>query len=248
MEKLNSTHMDNSHMILPGKFSGIFQKNSPGDTSGKNREVSPASTLEAEQSIRKARALLHTHNNKNTQAVNLIQMAETALKNGNAASAKDFAGKVLTLLIVKDPVSSPLPFAGKSMPGDTGDENGKIPGKKIPRPPVFGGEKQKNPRDKEKTTRTYQDVSNDPGVSFSYPGKLTGPQSFFAVRAHEYEHVRNSIGKAVLNGEKVMVMVRYKVRFDPATGEPYMAGGVTRTIHYPAPPAPEKGKHINTLA
>ena len=38
------------------------------------------------------------------------------------------------------------------------------------------------------------------------------------------------MSEAVLNGERVMVLVSYKVRYDLRTGQPYLAGGTTRTI------------------
>jgi hypothetical protein len=196
----------------------------PKDVSGNG-----ATDFQAERIIKKARAMISLQNNADIRTKNLLQMAETALKNGNPASANVFAQKVLQIVIPRNPVKTPpearpipepeIPAEGKSLPGK-----------------------------KRHTEHTYQDASNDPGVSFTYPGRLTGPESFLAVRAHEYEHVRRSLRDAVLNGKPMMVLVSYKVRFDPATGEAYMAGGVTRTIRLPEIPEPEKGKAVDIYA
>ena len=220
MKKLDSF---NSNLYNPDKI--IPQSTDPA--------AALTTDVQAEQSIKKARALLSSQNKINQRAANLIQMAESALKNGNFPSAKDFAGKVLTMLSIENQ-DIPDPKPEKKDP--------RIP------TPVSRGKKPGDSPEKKKSSHTYQDISNDPGVSFSYPAKLSGPQSFLAVPAHEYEHVRNSIGEAVLNGKKVMVLVSYTIRYDPGTGEPYMAGGVTRTIHYPDIPNPGKGENIDTLA
>lgn len=173
--------------------------------------------------------MMSLQDNTNLQAMNLIQMAEMALKNGNIVSANNFAQKVVQMLLPGDPHN----------PGET-----EI---RLPEPEKTGHEVI-IPGNRKHTEHTYQDVSNDPGVSFTYPGRLTGPESFLAVPAHEYEHVRRSLREAILNGERVLVFASYKVRYDPATGEPYMAGGVTRTIKIPDIPAPEKGKAVDTYA
>jgi hypothetical protein len=104
---------------------------------------------------------------------------------------------------------------------------------------------------KEKTKpvkHMYKDVSNDIGVSFTYPSSLTGPESFLAVPAHEGEHVARAVSEAVLKGEKVLVTVSYSIDYDPVTGEPYMSGGLTRITkfaHYEKKP-PENGKFVDT--
>lgn len=188
----------------------------------------PANDIQADKAIKRARAMLSLQRKTNLRAVNLMQMAETALKNGNQVSANDFAKKVLTMLSLKEKEAE-IPVKTDIQPVE--------PRVRKPVKYVEGGKRH--------TEHTYQDASNDPGVSFSYPGQLTGPESFLAVPAHEKEHVRRSISEAMLNGEKVLVYVSYRVRYDPATGEPYMAGGVTRTIKYPHTPPPAKGKKID---
>jgi hypothetical protein len=66
----------------------------------------------------------------------------------------------------------------------------------------------------------------------TYESSLSGPQSFLAVPAHEAEHVGRRVSEAVLNGERIWVIVSYRIRYDPETGQPYMAGGTTRTIKF----------------
>lgn len=189
----------------------------------------PVTDIQAEKIVKRARAMISFQDKTSIQTMNLMQMAETALKNGNPASARNFAQKVVLMLTPG--------IADKIL-----QNRGKLPEPKIP------GQGKTIPKKKKHTEHTYQDVSNDPGVSFTYPGRLTGPESFLAVPAHEYEHVRRSLREAILNGERVLVYVRYKIRYDPATGEPYMAGGVTTTHHLPDIPAPEKGKAVDIYA
>jgi hypothetical protein len=190
----------------------------------------PAADIQAENLVRRARVMVSLQDKASARAMNLVQMAETALKNGNPVSAHNFAQKVVQIL-------------GPGQPGSEPGKEIKLPEPKLPSP-----SRVKIPAEKKHTEHTYQDASNDPGVSFTYPGKLSGPQSFLAVRAHEYEHVRRSLRDAVLNGKRVMVLVSTRMRFDPATGEAYLAGGVTRTLRFPDIPAPETGKSVDTYA
>ena len=44
-----------------------------------------------------------------------------------------------------------------------------------------------------------------------------------------------SISRAILKGERVETVVSYKVRYDPKTGEPYVAGGVTQVTTHSKP-------------
>ncbi|MBN2532292.1 MAG: hypothetical protein JXB88_05345 [Spirochaetales bacterium] len=194
-----------------------------------SREISgnPVTDFQAENILKRAKAMALLRDKTGVQATNLIRMAETALKNGNPVSARNFAQKVVQMLIPDN--------VGNSLKKEI----------QLPEPVQPA---QVRPEKKKHTEHTYQDASNDPGVSFTYPGNLTGPESFLAVPAHEYEHVRRSLQEAILNGEPVRVYVSYRVRYDPATGEPYMAGGVTRTIRLPDIPAPDKGKVVDTYA
>jgi hypothetical protein len=175
----------------------------------------------SQRKLNLAKTLMYRENIQgNPQAANYILMAEKALKNGNSAAADNFAERALQ--IIKPP------------------ENAETVNLKKPDPPEI--EKH------ESTEHSYQDVSNDAGVSFSSPSKLTGPQSFIAVPAHEKEHVSRRVSEAVLNGDRILVSVSYKIRYDYRTGEAYMAGGTTRTIRFSRYEEHEKRKSIDLYA
>jgi hypothetical protein len=174
--------------------------------------------------LNRARMLLSQRStvNGNMRALNLIRLAEIAFKNGKPDAADDFARQAIALL---EPPGKVIQTRQALLPS-------------IPRKSEHTHEIKKP----EQTVHYYKDKSSDVGVSFSYPAKLTGPQSFIAVPAHEYEHVRRRIGEAWLEGERVLVYVSYKLRYDPATGQAYLAGGKTTSINLSKykPQIPEK--------
>ncbi len=173
----------------------------------------------ANETLQKAKAILYQSGmNKNLRVINLILMAETALKNGNSIAADDFASRAMQVM---NPVDN-IKLKGKTISRDhyqkQTDETDKA-----------DNTEKKSIKSKD-TKHTYKDVSNDAGVSFSYPSSLTGAESFLAVPAHEAQHVGRRVSEAVLKGEQILVSVSYRIRYDPQTGHPYMAGGTTRTI------------------
>ncbi len=100
--------------------------------------------------------------------------------------------------------------------------------------------------------RTYQDGSNDAGVSFKTATKIAPSQVASAVRGHEQEHVSREQGKAKREGRQVVSQsVTYHNAICPECGKVYISGGTTRTTtrgnHTPEPP--QKGdKMIDTYA
>lgn len=79
--------------------------------------------------------------------------------------------------------------------------------------------------------RTYQDVSNDPGVSFKAPGKINPGSSGAVVMSHEQEHVSNESAKASREGRKIVSQsVRLQTSVCPECGRSYVSGGVTTTV------------------
>ncbi|MBN1700120.1 MAG: hypothetical protein JW881_21595 [Spirochaetales bacterium] len=183
------------------------------------REPSISRAVTGTSTLSKAKTLLYRqgHSGGNTRAVNLIRLAETALKNGNSIAAEDFARKAIAL----------FDRTGEAFPAENDRPN---PVLERPKPVLERPGQTPEIKKPEQTVHTYKDSSSDAGVSFSYPAQLSGSQSFLAVPAHEYEHVRRRIGEATMKGERVMVLVSYKLRFDPQTGQAYLAGGRTRTI------------------
>jgi len=156
------------------------------------------------------------------RANNLIRLAETALKNGNQEAADRYANQAMNTL--DSPKDNSNEFVNPQLLPET--PTPEIPGSE----PVNQTEPVRKPAS---TEHTYKDISHDIGVSFSSPTKMSGAQSFLAVPAHEAEHVRRRIGEAVLKGNNVMVIVSYQIKYDPVTGEPYMAGGETKAISLP---------------
>ena len=80
------------------------------------------------------------------------------------------------------------------------------------------------------SARTYVDGSDDPGVSFKSPGKISPEASFAMVSAHEQEHVSNEQSDAAVeNREVVAQSVQIFMSTCPECGKSYASGGVTRT-------------------
>lgn len=79
--------------------------------------------------------------------------------------------------------------------------------------------------------RKYQDGSDDPGVSFKTPTKLSPEQAAASVRGHEMEHVGREQGKAAReNREVVSQSVTYHTAICSECGRAYVSGGTTRTV------------------
>lgn len=79
--------------------------------------------------------------------------------------------------------------------------------------------------------RTYQDGSNDPGVSFKTPGHIDPKSSASVVMAHEQEHVKNETAKAAAENRRVVSQsVTLQTSVCPECGTSYVSGGQTRTV------------------
>lgn len=79
-------------------------------------------------------------------------------------------------------------------------------------------------------SRTYQDGSDDPGVSFKAPTHLSPAQAATAVISHEMEHVTNERANAEEEDREVInqsVQIFHSVC--PECGKSYVSGGVTKT-------------------
>ena len=76
--------------------------------------------------------------------------------------------------------------------------------------------------------RSYQDVSNDAGVSFKAPGKIDPSSSAAVVMAHEQEHVSLAQARANENGGRIIASVTLKTAICPECGTVYVAGGESR--------------------
>jgi len=84
--------------------------------------------------------------------------------------------------------------------------------------------------------RKYQDGSNDPGVSFKTPTRLSPERAAFAVRSHEMEHVAHAWAQAQKEDKEIVSQsVTYRTGICPECGRTYMAGGTTRTVFRSAP-------------
>lgn len=80
-------------------------------------------------------------------------------------------------------------------------------------------------------SRTYQDVSDDSGVSFQTPTQLDPSEAASAVIAHEGEHVTRERADAEENNREVVSQsVRIHTSICPECGRSYVSGGVTTTV------------------
>lgn len=81
--------------------------------------------------------------------------------------------------------------------------------------------------------RSYQDGSNDPGVSFKTPTKVAPGAAASAVRAHEAEHVSRNASKAESEGMNAHSTVSIHTAICPECGKTFVSGGTTRTTFTP---------------
>lgn len=103
--------------------------------------------------------------------------------------------------------------------------------------------------------RKYQDGSNDPGVSFKTPTKLSPEKAATAVRSHENEHVVRERAAAKREDRKVVSQsVTYHSAICPECGQVYVSGGTTRTVtkgqvdETYSQAEEEKGKYLDVTA
>jgi len=96
--------------------------------------------------------------------------------------------------------------------------------------------------------RKYQDVSDDPGVSFKTPTTVSPEASASAVSGHEGEHVSREQSKAANEGREVVAQtVVMSGGICPECGKAYVSGGETRTVTRQAKdPNPDLGKLLDT--
>ncbi len=79
--------------------------------------------------------------------------------------------------------------------------------------------------------RRYQDVSDDPGVSFKSPTKVNPSTAASAVMSHEREHYSRETSKAAQEDKDVLsASIRIFTAICPECGKTYVSGGETRTV------------------
>ena len=79
--------------------------------------------------------------------------------------------------------------------------------------------------------RSYQDVSDDPSVSFQSATHIDPGQAAARVLAHEHEHVSNEQARADREGRQIISQsVTLQTSFCPECGRMYISGGTTRTV------------------
>ena len=95
-------------------------------------------------------------------------------------------------------------------------------------------------------SRTYQDGSNDIGVSFKSPTRIDPSSAPSLVASHEQEHVANNQRAAEKSGGEVVFQnVTLTTNICPECKRVYISGGVTRAAI--ASPA-SKGNAVDTYA
>lgn len=80
-------------------------------------------------------------------------------------------------------------------------------------------------------SRTYQDGSDDPGVSMKSPTKLSPAEAASAVPAHEREHAGRESSKAQREDREVLSnSIKIFTSVCPECGRTYVSGGLTTTV------------------
>lgn len=80
-------------------------------------------------------------------------------------------------------------------------------------------------------SRRYQDGSNDPGVSFKSPTKMSPSQAAGAVISHEREHYSRESSDAEENDREVVSNdIQIFTSVCPECGKTYVSGGETTTV------------------
>lgn len=187
----------------------------------------------AERSLSEARRLLALNQLSGQPASRLTSLmadAEQSIEQGDAAEAQRIAREALrfarevtgeTPAIMGEPTEEPAEDtaarAGESNEEGSGSNSAANPGQPL----------------NQRETTTYQDGSDDSGISFQAPQPLTNLQAPLAVRQHELSHVSRETRDAILNGQRVMASVTVHQRIDPATGEVVVDGGNARTVIFP---------------
>lgn len=79
--------------------------------------------------------------------------------------------------------------------------------------------------------RKYQDVSNDPGVSFKTPQNISPQFSASVVLAHEKEHITRETQKAKEEGKEVVSSsISLVLSTCPECGRVYVSGGKAKVV------------------
>jgi len=79
--------------------------------------------------------------------------------------------------------------------------------------------------------RKYQDGSNDGGVSYQAPTRISPGAAPSAVASHEREHVAREQAKAAQEDRRIVSQtVTLETSICPECGRIYVSGGVTRTL------------------
>ena len=93
-------------------------------------------------------------------------------------------------------------------------------------------------------SRTYQDWSNDIGVSFKTPTRIDPSSAPSLVASHEQEHVANNQRSAEKSGGEVIFQnVTLTTNICPECKRVYISGGVTKSAI-----ARSKGNNVDTYA
>ncbi|AEM74900.1 hypothetical protein [Caldicellulosiruptor acetigenus] len=79
--------------------------------------------------------------------------------------------------------------------------------------------------------RKYQDVSDDPGVSFKMPQHISPQFAASAVLAHEKQHVTRESEKAKQKGKEIVSSsILLTLSICPECGRVYVSGGSARVV------------------
>lgn len=102
--------------------------------------------------------------------------------------------------------------------------------------------------------RSYQDGSDDPGVSFKSPTRIAPGNAAAAVSSHEQEHVGREQAKAQQENREIIAQsVQIYTAVCPECGKTYVSGGKTTTTSISSPEKvqaqePAVGQNLDTYA
>lgn len=119
-----------------------------------------------------------------------------------------------------------------NLSSNSADAQNKInPNGKFADPSGKTGEAQKSGECQTCKNRTYQDGSDDAGVSFKAPGHIAPENSASTVLSHEQEHINIAQGEAQRdeNKEVVQQSIRMFTSVCPECGKTYVSGGEANT-------------------
>ncbi len=206
-----------------GAISPVHQAGPQENQSVKtSRSIAEAKRLLAKNQVTGAKAM---------RILNMLSVAEQNMGQGNTIQAQRIAREALSAVRDIDENSNPINPNRKEESEAASAPTSNDETEETPANNVLAESESDEPFQRE--TTSYQDGSDDSGISFQAAQPLTPAQAPFAVRQHELSHVRRETSDAILNGQRVLASVTIHSHIDPTTGQQHIGGGRARVIVFP---------------